>query len=169
VIASGGRQVTAGVQLYPPSAANPVTPAPVAGDLYYNTTIHELMFYDAGRGKWLANDTETIYAGRNGNTLDGNFFRGIDGLLLNAANVGIPVLKGTLVSLALSRGNAGAAVLEVLNNGTVVATLANSVAGATRSDTMNANVSGGLISFRNQVGGSTMTDVQIIAIFKKRP
>jgi hypothetical protein len=167
-LASSGRQVTAGVQVYPPAASDPVSPTPAGGDIYYNTALDELMVYDGTRSKWLSSATYTIQVGRDANTTPGAFFRGIGSMLLDASNRGIACPKGTIVSLAISRTNAGAATLDVLNNGVSVATLANSVSGATRSDTVNADVSAGLLSFQNQAGGSLVANVQIVLQMKRR-
>jgi hypothetical protein len=167
-LTSGGRQVTAGVQIYPPSATDPVSPAPANGDLYYNTAIEELMVYDGARAKWLSSATYTFLAGRNGATNAGNFYRGVNGMVLDAANRGFACPLGTIVSIAWSRTDADAATLDVLNNGSSVATLASAATGATRDDTVDADVSAGLLSFQNQAGGNQTSNVQIVVLLKRR-
>jgi len=52
------------------SAINPVG-AFNGGETYYNTVLHEEMFYDASRSKWLSIATLTIGFGRNGTTSAG--------------------------------------------------------------------------------------------------
>ena len=167
-VASSGRQVTAGVQLYPPAASDPVSPTPGQGDQYYNTALDELMVYDGTRAKWLSAATYTIQAGRSGDTNAGSFYRGVNGLLLDASNRGIPCPQGTIVSVAWSRTDSDAATLAVLNNGASVTTLASAVAGAVRSDSVNADVSAGLLSFQNQAGGNQTSNVQIVILLKRR-
>lgn len=167
-LASSGRQVTTGVQLYPPSATDPVSPVPGAGDSYYNTAIDELMVYDATRAKWLSAATYAIQAGRNGNTNAGAFYRAVNGMVLDGADRGILCPRGTVVSVAWARTDAGSATLDVLSNGVSVATLSSAAAGATRDDTVDADVSAGLLSFRNQAGGNQTSNVQIVVLLKRR-
>jgi hypothetical protein len=168
-IASGGRQVTAGVQIYPPSATDPVSPAPAGGDTYYNTAIDELMVYDGTRAKWLSAATYTIQAGRDGNTNAAGFYRGVNGMLLDASTRGIPIPDGTIVSAAWSRTDADVATLDVLNNGVSVYTLASAAPGAAADDTADVDVSASLLSFRNQAGGNQTSNVQIVILVKRRP
>jgi len=165
---AGGGQVVPGVSAYPPAATDPVSPAPSGGDTYYNTALDELMVYNATRLKWLSAATYTYQSGRNGNTAAGSFYRGVNGMVLDAVNRGIPCPKGTLVSAAWSRTDATAATLDVLNNGVSAATLASAAAGATRNDTVNADVAVGLLSFQNQAGGTQTSNVQIVVLLKRR-
>jgi len=106
----------------------------------------------------------TVQAGRNGNTAAGAFYRSINGMTLNAGARGIPVPAGTLSFVGWTRTNAaGSPVLEVLNNGSVIATLTNPGAGVVFS-TPNVDVVEGLLSFRNQItSGVTTRNVQITA------
>jgi len=155
-------------QFYGPLVADPIDPVPEDGDLYYNIAIGELMFFDGSRSKWLSIKPYTIQAGRNGNTNPGTFYRAVNGMVMNDATRGIPAPRGTIVSLSLSRTDADATTLEALANGAVVATLAHSAAGATRDDTIDADFTDGLLSFRNILGGSQTSNVQIVALVRRR-
>ena len=139
-----------------------------AGDVYYNTSIDEVMRYSGDKNKWLSALSLTVQAGRNGTTNPAVFYRAINGMVLDAGDRGLPVTKGTLISLAMSRTDSDAAILECLVNGVVVATLASSASGLTEGS-YNIDIDTGLISFRNQVGGNATSNVQIIAVYKRRP
>jgi hypothetical protein len=158
-----------GIRLYGALGASPFSPPPADGDEYYNTVLSEKMYYDGARSKWLSIQASKIEAGRNGNTAAGSFYRMTDGLTMDAVNLGFPVPKGTLTYLAWTRDDADAATLEVLVNGAVITTLASAVAGPTVLATANSDFNAGVMSFRNQAGGNPTTDVQIVAIYKRRP
>lgn len=36
------------------ATADPTTPAPVSGELYYNTTVNELRYYNGATSLWVA-------------------------------------------------------------------------------------------------------------------
>ena len=105
----------------------------------------------------------TVQAGRNGDTLTGAFYRGIDGMVLDAANLGLPVPVGTLKFLGWSKTSAASSTLEVLNNGSVIATLVNPGVGVV-SSYPDVSVALGLLSFRNLAAGATTSNVQITAV-----
>jgi hypothetical protein len=126
------------------------------------------MFYDGLRSKWLTLATYVVQAGRNGSTNAGAFYRGVDGLLLNASTRGFPVPKGTLVSVAWTRSDADAATLDTLANGVVVSSLTSTAAGATRDDAVDADFADGIVSFQNQAGGNQTSNVQIVAVYRRR-
>lgn len=157
-----------GVRHFASGVADPGVPAPADGDRYFSTSLEEEMRYDGSRSKWLSVGALSVQAGRRGNTLVGSFYRAVDGMTFDGANLGVRVPKGTLVYLGWSKGSAAAATLEVLVGGVVVATLANPAAGPVASTTVNADFNAGNMSFRNQAGGSTTTDVQVFAVFKRR-
>jgi len=153
---------------YSSSAIDPISPPPSAGDMYYNTSLEEEMRYDGTRSKWLTTNNSELQAGRSGNAGGGIFYRGINGQVLNATDRGFPVRRGTLVYLALSRSDADLATLEVLVNGVVIATLSHSSSGLTEDTSINVDFDSGLMSFRNQAGGNTTSNVQIIVQYKRR-
>ena len=169
VLQASGVQATPGPQVYVPAAVDPVgPPTPADGDLYYNNVLRDWMQYDGGRAQWLSITTLLIQAGRNGNATVGTFFKGVGSLVFDAGNRGVPCQKGTIVYLALTRTNAGLAVIEVLNNGVVVAALSSSVAGPTSTAAINADIAAGLLSFRNAPVGAAMSNVQIVLGYKRR-
>jgi hypothetical protein len=147
------------------------TPPPVidGGVLWHDTSSSTLFMYDLSRAKWLSVDEAGVSAGRNGATAAGAFYRGIDGMVLDAVNRGMPVPKATLTSLALVRGDATPATLEVLVSGAVVAELATAAAGLTLNPAVNADFGPGVMSFRNKSTGSTTNNVQITARYRRRP
>ena len=154
------------VRIHAPAVADPSSPTPVDGDLYFNTAIDEWMEYDGGRAKWLSITGLTILSGADGGTNAGSFYR--FGTLAYGTNIGHTVPKGTLVGLAWSRTDSAAATLEVLVGGSVIATLASSAAGSVVNWALNADFAEGRMQFRNQAGGNTATNVIITAILKRR-
>ena len=71
---------------------------------------------------------------------------------------------GTLVLVEWSRTDASSAFLDVLNNGTVVASVASAAAGRVTSGPITVAIAAGLVSFQNRlIGGSTTSNVQIVA------
>ena len=140
-----------------------------AGDSYFNTSLGQRMSYDSGRGKWLSDaDVPPLYAGRDGNTAAGNYYRGADGLTQSATKGWEMPYNGTITALAYTRDSAVAATFEVTANGSTIASLASaSVAGSTAS--LNADFSAGdVIAFRNAAGGATTRDVHVWAQAKWR-
>jgi len=111
---------------------------------------------------------QTIQAGRSANTPPGVFYRGINGMLLNAGDRGIPCGAGTLRRLAWTRSDADPATIEVLVNGLLVATLTSSASGPVESSP-NVDIPAGIMSFRNLLGGNTTSAVQIVAAIELEP
>lgn len=137
--------------------------------LWMDNTTYTLYQRDVTRAKWLSVDVQQAIGGRNGTTPPGNFYRTADSMVMDAANRGIPVPKGTLTSIAWSRTDTGSATLEVLANGVVIGSLATSVAGTVRDDTVNADFNAGFLSFRNKLaGGSNTQDVQVVLQYRRR-
>jgi hypothetical protein len=92
----------------------------------------------------------------------------VDGLTMDSADnsstfLGYPVPDGTLTLVEITRTDSAATSLEVLNNGSVISTLATAAAGRVSSGTISVSVSAGLISFRNISSGVTITNVSIAA------
>ena len=167
ITGSDGSVTINGITNYGAAAVDPAVPPPSAGDMYYNTILNEEMRYDSSRGKWLTTMSHNVQAGRNGNTNPGVFYRGVNGMVLNAGDRGLPVFRGTLTSVSIARTDSDAATLEVLVNGVVIATLAHSASGFTSSD-FNVDFNDGLMSFRNQAGGSQTSNTQINITYKRR-
>jgi hypothetical protein len=160
-----------GVRLYGKQATNPTTPTPADGDLYYNTAINELMYFDGTRSKWLSVATYTVQAGRNGNTAQNQGYRLMNGMVITT-NRGISVQQGTLVSLGVVTPTATASVLEILvNNVGPIASLAHNAVGQTIDNTLNVDFITGFMQPRNAPtgsGGATTSNVQIVMQYKRR-
>lgn len=157
------------VLVYPPQATNPAAPVPRGGDLYYNTTIDEYCYYDDFRAKWLSATSLNVQAGRNGTTPANAFFRGVNGMLLDAANRGFSVPQGTVVGLSIVKVSAALTTIEVLVNGATVVTIGTGGAGNTSSFFVNADFPAGIMSFRNAAAGSAVSNAQITLWYKRRP
>jgi hypothetical protein len=157
-----------GIHYFPVSATDPTSPTPVDGDRYYNSVLHEFMTYDGARSKFLSTAQVTLQSGATGNTIVGSYFRGADGLAYGT-NIGHPVPKGTLVGFLFSMTTAVSAVIEVLIDTTVIASLSVSAAGVTVALALNADFSQGLMKFRNKLTGSnTVVNAQMTALIKRR-
>ncbi len=156
------------IRHYGKSATNPSSPTPADGDIYWNTALGEEMRYDGTRGKWLSTTTLTLQAGRNGYTYSGQFYRLINGMSMDATNGGVPVPKGTIVGLAMTRSDADSATLEIGLNGSVVTTLLSNSSGLTADWTKNADIAEGILSAKNQSGSNITTRVQITVLIKRR-
>jgi hypothetical protein len=77
---------------------------------------------------------------------------------------GLSVPAGTMVLVEWTRTDAGAATLDILNNGSVVASVASAGAGKSSSGAITVAIAAGLVSFQNRLaGGSTTSNVQIVA------
>ena len=150
-----------GAIYYEPAAANPTTPTPVDGSLYYNTAIDKWMAYDGTRSKWLSVESATFQAGRNGNTGVGVYYRGINGQALSAVDGYTAPFDGTVVEMGYTRQDTDAATFEITAGGTAVATLA-SAALKGKSVTLDGDFSADdVLAARNQTGGNTTSDVQL--------
>lgn len=148
-------------------AASP--PATIDGSvLWMDSATYVLYGYDVTRAKWLSIDEKSVAGGRNGATAAGVFYRGEDSIVLDAINRGLPVQKGTVVYVGITRTDTSASTLQVLVNGVVISELAHSAAGLTSSDTFNDDFPSGLMSFRNKSTGTTTNNVQIMVNYRRR-
>jgi hypothetical protein len=76
---------------------------------------------------------------------------------------GLTVPAGTLVLVEWTRTDATSTTLDILNNGSVISSVASAAAGLASSGSISVAVSAGLISFQNRLtGGSTTSNVQIV-------
>jgi len=152
-----------------PIVVGAVAPAVIDGSvLWYNTTTSLMMFYDISRSKWLSTESHSLAGGRNGATAVSGFYRGQDGMVLDATTRGLPCRTGTLTSISWSKTSAGSSTLEVLANGAVIAELNSNGVGVVRDDTVNADFSSGLMSFRNKAGLVATSNVQIVVHYRLR-
>ena len=152
---------------YGPSATDPTTPTPGAGDKYYNTAINHEMMYDASRGKWLSVATLMDGGGRNGTTNAGGFYRRWNGMIMSAS-LGPHVAKGTIVRIGYSTAAAVAHTYEVLVNGSVVSSLASGGAASAFNNSLNDDFNAGIMSSRNASTSASTTDFQSTIYYKLR-
>ena len=165
----GGTASEGRINIYPSQASSPSSPSPENGDLYFNTSVREWFYYDQPRTAWLTTSSFSLSAGRNGNVTAGSFFRGINGMLLDATNRGMSVPQGTVVGLSATKTSTAASDIEVLVNGVVVTTFTlGGSPGSTESFTLSDNFPQGVLSFRNAAGGATVRNVQIVLWYKRR-
>lgn len=156
-----------GVRHYGPSATDPISPPPSAGDEYYNTVITEKMIYDSTRGKWLSTTGYMDGCGVNGSTAPGSFYRRWNGLVLTA-NTGAMIQKGTIVKIGYTSNVAVAHTLEILIGGVVVTELASGGSAQVINTNINVDYESGNISFRNKAGSATVTQFQSSIYYKLR-
>jgi len=171
VIDSGTEQVEIdGVTYYGVSSGNPTPTASgfQDGDKYYDTGIDKEMRYDATRSKWLSVETAYIQTGRNFNTAPGQYYRGINGLVMSATT-GYPAFHdGTVVAFGYTRDDSDAATFEIVSGGTNVATLASSAVKG-KDNALNGDFSeDDVLAIRNASGSNTTTDVMAWVAVKWR-
>ena len=161
------------------------TPSEAQGDVLYfdgsvwtrlpaGTAGQQLTTQGAGANPiWAATGGRLAFqAGRSGATAAGSFYRLINGMTMDSADNsttfrGIPVPAGTLILVEWTRTDSDSATLEVLNNGSVIATVASAAAGVASSGTISIAVAAGLISFRNLSSGAVTSNVQITAVLEQ--
>lgn len=166
---SGSLYVTGNIhspEIMPAGSIDPVSPS--TGTIYFNTDISELVAYDGGRGKWLSVSKTTLQVGRNGNTPPGQYYRGVDGMVLDDETRSIPVPAGTLTSLGWSKTDSNNCVLEILVNGSQIESVTHSTSGSIFRTDLNADFSSGSMSFRNSSGGEQAQNVQVVAEIRRR-
>jgi len=160
IIRRSGTTIAGGVgKRYPASATDPVSPAPAAGDQYFNTALGLEMFYDGSRAKWLSVEVCEIPFGRSGNTNTGSFYRGVDSLLMSATIGRHAEYNGTVVSLGYTRSDSDEASFEVAANGTTIASLLSEAVSG-RSNSLNGNFNqGDILGVRNSAVGNITSNV----------
>ena len=161
VVNTGNSYVFRGTsRLYDPSATDPATPTPSDGDLYYNTSIKHLMYYDGLRSKWLSVATETFQFGRNGNTAPGSYYRLLDRQAMTSTRGVTAQFNGTVTDLSYTRDDTDTATFQINDDGANLATLISSATSG-YSNTLNANFAqGSVLSVLNASGGNTTSYVQ---------
>ena len=149
-----------GIRFYNKSSTDPISPTPADGDRYYNTAMHLEMVYDESRAKWLSNESNMLYWSRNGNTAQGSYFQGQDGIAFTSIKGFLAPFSGTLVAVGYSRDDSDSAVFELTSNGTEIGFLSSSAqTGADYNINSNFNANS-ILGARNKTGGNTVTDVQ---------
>lgn len=165
--AAGGIDELTDPRDYPRSATDPTTPAPADGDRYYNTSIKQWMSYDDSRSKWLSDAVFFVELTGGAGVAAGTFLDW-GNQPTDAANGGVPALKGTIVSVAITRNDADAATIEVLRNGAAVTELASSATGITRDDAKDVDFDAGLLSVRVKAGSPAIDHSRVIVAYKRR-
>tara|TARA_R110000824_G_scaffold55257_14_gene152367 strand:- start:2437 stop:4116 length:1680 start_codon:yes stop_codon:yes gene_type:complete len=116
-----------GVFHYESSATDPSSPAPSAGDIYYNTSTQMEMRYDGTRSKWLSTEVGEFGFGRNGQTAIGAYYKGLDSLTYTSDRGRNMEFDGTVISITYTRDDTDSAVFEAVASGVTIASLSSSV------------------------------------------
>lgn len=147
----------------PPFPAGPYS----AGDVYYNTSINQMMYYDSSRSRFLSIATITLNCGRGSVTSPGAFFRTAGNVTFIANSRGwYAPFGGVLIALTGTRTNTINAQVELLDGLTVAATLDFST-NTTAATVYNADVtSGNILTVRTSALTGRVVDGNIIATFK---
>jgi hypothetical protein len=155
---AGSAPAWSGYKLYPSSGTNPASPAPTAGDLYYNTVLAQWMYYDGARSKWLSVESFVLLFGRLGATPAGAYYKGADGIAFSASSGHPAFWDGTIVALGYTRTDSDSVTFEVTEDGTSISTLAST---ATSGYTLSLNddfSQGSILGVRNQTGGNVIQE-----------
>lgn len=133
-------------------AADPPTSDSSDGDTYWNTAIKQVMvFFGAPRNKWLSSAPTNVQSGTFASAGPGVFlFAPVFSSM--STTKGVPVPKGTLISVRADKANALAVDMEILISGALIHTV--NMAGATINDTtVNADIGApGLLAIRTAAG-----------------
>ena len=158
-LGTGANPSWSNYKIYPSSGTDPVSPAPTAGDLYFNTGLALWMTYDATRLKWLSVEANTFEFARNSNTAPGSYYRGPDRITFSATSGITALWNGTVVAFSYTRDDSDAATFEVTSNGVAISTL---VSASTSGYTVSLNndfSQGNILGVRNQSSGNKTKDV----------
>lgn len=157
-----------GLRNYGALVSDPTDPPPSGGDKYYNSVDWLEMMYDPIRAKWLSVSSLSYFAGAQGSTSTGSFFKGPDGLTFGQ-NIGLIVPKGTVTMFGTTKTSSGTSIIEAVVNDETVAALTASSPGVTFDFSMNSDFNQGMLQFRNSSSGSNdMTDVMITLVMRRR-
>ena len=160
-ITAGNFDMVAGQRNYGAQGSDPSSPTPVNGDIYYNTVLSQMMCYDGSRSKWLSIETSTIYFGRNGGTLAGVYYRGIDGMAFSSLWGFIAPYNGTVIGIGYTRSGTNAATFEVTADGVATGAELASSSSSGKSIVLNSNFSAdAILGIRNKAASDTTYEVQ---------
>lgn len=138
----------AGPKRYPNSATNPVSPAPAAGDIYYNTALQMQVQYDGSRSKWLSVASDT-FAGSDLGALTSGTYLQVGSVRMTATRGYTAQYNGTIVALGYTRTDSDASSWQVTSNGSTIATVATSATSG-QSNSLDANFNqGNILGIRN--------------------
>lgn len=155
-----------GVVIHSRSSGAPSTPAPTNGDLFFDQDIGVIFYFDQSRSKWLSTESYVIQSGRSGTTGNNGFYRGINGLLLNASRGWPAFFDGTVVGFGYTRGDTDNANFEILAGGSVIETINSQTLSAVFTDLNSDFNQGQILTFRNT--GSATSNVQFWTRIKWR-
>jgi len=94
------------------------------GDLYYNTTLNMMMYYDASRSKWLSVETAELHFGAAGTTLPGSGFSGSSGIGFTSTVGRYAEYDGTVVSMTYAKTDlANTTFLVIADGSTAISTV----------------------------------------------
>lgn len=147
--------ISPGLPWYGASATDP-TGSFSGGEMYFNTAIGQMMFYDSTRSKWLSVTLCFEGGGLNGTTGPGTFYRRFNGMSMDLTT-GPYVPKGTIVAMGYGTDNAAQHDAEVYINGVMVASLNSGGATTAYDDTINVDINGGKYSLRNSPSSASST------------
>lgn len=151
----------------PVGTTQPATP--VAGDLWYNTNIgwHELMIYDASRGKWLSSSSLTFGFGRD--TADGNRLLSY-GIASGGVGTGIGIPRNATITRVFARAVGGQPdkTFHIMINDIQVSSF-SLVASSYKSNTTNIDIDeDDYLWVEADAAGTPATDVLVFLWLKWR-
>lgn len=141
------------------SVSDPLTGSD--GDLYFNSALHLLMYYDGAKGKWLSVEEVRFVWGGSGNINTGAYFSSQGVAMSSTSGLYLP-RNATIVGFDYSRTDTDAATFEMVESGVAVVggSVASSAVGGYNL-ALNANVTaGGVLAVRNQTGGNTVSNAR---------
>jgi hypothetical protein len=139
----------------------------VAGDKYYNTVLNQEMYFDGSRSKWLSVSVYFEGFGVNGNTNASAFYRRFNGMVTSATK-GPVVPNATITTISFNNSSSVAHTLEILMNGSVITELASGGASTIYDDSVDVDVSLGIMAARNKTGSSTTNGFQTTIQYRLR-
>lgn len=155
-----------GPKRYPNSATDPVSPAPAAGDIYYNTALEMQMQYDASRSKWLSVASDVFWGSDLGALTSGTYLQA--GNVRMSATLGYTAMyAGTVVALGYTRSDSDASSWQVTSNGSTISTVATSATSGQSTVLNNNFVQGAVLGIRNG-GANTMSNTTVWVRIKWR-
>jgi hypothetical protein len=137
------------------------------GDMYFDTVLDELMVYDSSRSKWLSVALHAVHLNYNGTCAVDGKLRGYGGMpTVNSR--GPHTLKGTIVALGISKSDANASTIRVINAGSTAYDWSISAAsGHQEKSDADVDVSSGNITVQNK-GAASIANVQFVAYIRRR-